>query len=88
MYPLAEKKRVELRNQQALTGKLFPGALLEEVGFLTDVAQETAEATKSLSEVILVKEVKGFTVQRPLNVLDKLQEMIFSPQEGKCVGLE
>jgi len=33
LYPLADKKRAELRNQQALTGNQFPGALLEEVGF-------------------------------------------------------
>lgn len=53
---------------------------------LTDVAQETAVATKSLSEAILVKQVKGFTVQRPLNIPGKLQGMIFRPWGKQARG--
>lgn len=74
MYPLADKKRAELRNQQALTGYQFSGAIFKKKKkrLLTNVAQETTVAAKSLSEAILVKKVKGFTVQRHLNVLGKL----------------
>lgn len=61
--------------------KPIPRGPLRRSRILTDVAQETAVATKCISEVILVKQAKGFTVQRSLNILGKWHGMTFSPQE-------